>query len=106
MSEPLPDRKPVDSTRVRVLPLHFAWADHRLLDILHRLTLEEITLLFFLHLAADRNGCSFWADATIAKKIGIREGEVVHARHGLLRKGFVAYRFPLYQLLPFEEHQL
>ena len=105
MSEPLPDRKPVDPTRVRALPLHFAWADHRLRDVLHRLTLEEIALLFFLHLAADRNGCSFWADATIAKKVGLLEGEVVRARHGLLQKGFVAYRFPLYQVLPFEAHQ-
>jgi hypothetical protein len=105
MSEPLPDRKPVDPARVRVLPLHFAWADHRLRDTLHRLTLEEIALLFFLHLAADRNGCSFWADSTIAKKVGIFEGEVVRARHGLLRKGLVAYRFPLYQVLPFEAHQ-
>jgi len=105
MSELLPDRKPVDPTRVRALPLHFAWADHRLRDVLHRLTLEEIALLFFLHLAADRNGCSFWADATIAKKVGLLEGEVVRARHGLLQKGFVAYRFPLYQVLPFEAHQ-
>ncbi len=105
MSEPLPDRKPVDPARVRALPLHFAWADHRLRDILHRLSLEEIALLFFLHLAADRNGCSFWADSTIAKKVGIFEGEVVRARQGLLRKGFVAYRFPLYQVLPFEARQ-
>ncbi len=102
MSAPLPDREPVDPTRVRAIPAHFAWADHRLRDILQRLTLEEIALLFFLHLAADRSGCSFWADATVAKKIGIEEGEVVRARQGLLRKGFILYRFPLHQILPFE----
>ncbi len=102
MSAPLPDREPVDSSRVRALPPHFAWADHRLRDHLHRLTLEEIALLFFLHLAADRNGCSFWADSTIARKLGIPEGEVVRARQGLLQKGFVLYRFPLHQVLPFE----
>jgi hypothetical protein len=102
MSTPGPDREPVDSSRVRALPLHFAWADHRLRDILYRLSLEEIALLFFLHLAADRNGCSFWADSTIARKIGIPEGEVVRARQGLIHKGLVAYRFPLHQILPFE----
>ena len=102
MRTTLPDREPVDPSRVRVLPVHFAWADHRLRDVLHRLTLEEIALLFFLHLAADRNGCSFWADSTIATRLGLSEGEVVHARDGLLRKGLVAYRFPLHQVLSLE----
>lgn len=102
MSAQLPDREPVDPARVRALPPHFAWADHRLRDVLPQLGLEEIALLFFLHLAADRNGCSYWADSTIAKKLGIQEGEVVRARQGLLQKGFIAYRFPLYQVLPFE----
>jgi hypothetical protein len=96
MNAPIPDREPLDPSRVRSLPLHFAWVDHRLRDILYRLSLEEIARLFFLHLAADRNGCSFWADSTIAKKLGIPENEVVRARQGLLRKGFVAYRFPLH----------
>jgi hypothetical protein len=102
MRTTLPDREPVDPSRVRVLPPHFAWVDHRLRDVLHRLTLEEIALLFFLHLAADCNGCSFWADSTIAKRVGLPEGEVVRARDGLRRKGFVAYRFPLHQVLSFE----
>jgi hypothetical protein len=97
----MPDREPVDPARVRLVPGHFAWVDHRFRDILHRLSLEEIALLFFLHLAADRNGCSFWADSTIAKRIGISEGSVVQARQGLLRKHLIAYRFPLYQVLPF-----
>lgn len=105
MSAPLPDREPVDPARIRAVPRHFAWADHRLREVLHRLTLEEIALLFFLHLAADRKGCSFWADSTIAKKLRIPEGEVVRARQGLLQKGFIAYRFPLHQVLPFEAHQ-
>ena len=54
-------------------------------------------------LAADKSGCSFWADSTIARKIGLREGEVVRARQGLLQKGFIAYRYPLHQILPAEE---
>jgi DNA-binding MarR family transcriptional regulator len=102
---PLPPQlaDPVDPTRVRTLPAHFAWVDHRLRDRLRELTLEEIALLFFLHLAADRTGCSFWADTTIAKKLGLREGDVVQARHDLVAKGLVAYRYPLSQLLPLED---
>jgi hypothetical protein len=101
---PLPPElaDPVDPTRVRTLPRHFAWIDHRLRDRLRDLNLEAIALLFFLHLAADKTGCSFWADATIAKKLGLREGDVVHARARLVAQGLVAYRYPLYQLLPVE----
>jgi len=101
----MPDHEPVDPARIRSVPGHFAWVDHRLRDILHRLTLEEIALLFFLHLAADRSGCSFWADSTIAKRLSLKEGQIVQARCGLVQKGFIAYRFPLQQILPFEAHQ-
>ena len=100
---PLPLAAPVDPTRVRTLPRHFAWIDHRLRERLRDLSLEEIALLLFLHLAADRTGCSFWADATIAKKLGLREGDVSQARYHLVAKGLVAYRYPLYQLLPLED---
>ena len=34
----------VDPTRVRTLPAHFAWLDHRLRDRLHELQLEAIAL--------------------------------------------------------------
>jgi hypothetical protein len=71
--------------------------------VLGALSLEEIALLFFLHLAADRNGCSFWSDATIANKLCLREGQIVAARGGLVQRGFVAYRYPVYQLLPIPE---
>lgn len=102
---PPPLAAPVDPARVRTLPRHFAWLDHRLRERLPELSLEEIALLFFLHLAADRTGCSFWADTTIAKKLRVREGEVVHARVELVAKGLIAYRYPLYQVLPLEDHR-
>ena len=95
-SPPAPLRHPVDPARVRTLPGHFAWVDHRLRE----LSLEEIAVLFFLHLAADKHGLSFWADATIARKLRLGEGDVVQARFRLVAKGLVAYRYPLYQLLP------
>jgi len=95
--------EPVDPERVRKLPRHFAWVDHRLRERLHALSLEEIALLFFLPIAADRLGCSFWADATIAKKLGLREGDVIQARFHLVQHGLIAYRYPLFQLLPVED---
>lgn len=66
------------------------------------MTPGEIALLFFLHLVADRQGCSFWAESTIAKKLGLKEGDVIEARYGLLSKDLIAYRYPLFQLLSIE----
>ena len=104
MPQPSPPlAAPVDPTRIRTLPRHFAWIDHRLRERLLDLSLEEIALLFFLHLAADRTGCSFWADVTIAKKLGLREGDINQARFRLVAQGLIAYRYPLYQLLPVED---
>jgi hypothetical protein len=54
-------------------------------------------------LAADKSGCSFWSDPAIAKRLGVQSGQVTEARLGLVRKGFVAYRYPLYQLLPLKD---
>ena len=101
----LPFAEPVDPTRVRTPPCHFAWIDHRLRDRLRDLSLEEIALLVFLHLAADKSGLSFWSDATIARKLHLGEGDVTQARYRLVAKGLIAYRYPLYQLLPLADAQ-
>lgn len=93
-------REPVDPGRVRTLPRHFAWVDHRLRERLHELSLEEIALLLFLHLVADKQGLSFWADSTIAKKLNLKEGDVIQARYALVHRGLIAYRYPLFQILP------
>ena len=105
MPPSLPFAEPVDPTRVRTLPRHFAWVDHRLRDRLRALRLEEIALLFFLHLAADRHGFSFWSDAMIARKLSLDEGDVLQARMRLVAQGLVVYRYPLYQLLPLADAQ-
>jgi hypothetical protein len=85
---------------VCTLPGHFAWIDHRLRDRLRELSLAEIALLLFLHLAADKSGLSFWADATIARQLRLGEGDIVQARFRPAAEGLVAYRYPLYQVLP------
>jgi len=88
MRPPSPFADPVAPTRVRTLPRHFAWLDHRLRERLRELSLEEIALLVFLHLAADPHG--------------LREGDIRHARAQLVGQGLIAYRSPLYQLLPLD----
>ncbi len=36
----------------------------------------------------------------IARKLHLGEGDVIQARFRLVAKGLVAYRYPLYQILP------
>lgn len=103
MTDSSTDRQPVDPARVRSLHKPFAWIDVRLREKLRELTLEEIAVIFFLHIAADRNGCSFWSDAGLAKKLNLKEGDVIQARFGLVKRGLIAYRYPLFQILPMED---
>ena len=103
MTNPTAERAPVDPARVRALPNHFAWVDHSLRERLHELSLEEIALLFFLHLAADKSGCSFWSDSGLARKLNLKEGDVIQARFALVSRGLIAYRYPLFQILPIQE---
>ena len=103
MTNPTTERAPVDPAHVRTLPKHFAWADHRLRERIKELSLQEVALLFFLHLAADKNGCSFWSDAGLARKLNLKEGDVIQARYALVHRGLLAYRYPLFQILPMEE---
>jgi hypothetical protein len=91
---------PVDPARVRTRPRHhFAWVDPRRRDRLRDRRLEAIALVFFLPLAADTHGLSFWSDAPIARKLGLREGDVTQARDRLIATGLIAYRDPLSQIL-------
>ncbi len=69
MSPPPPLADPVDPTRVRTLPRHFAWIDHRLRDRLRELSLEEIALLVFLHLRSS-SFCT-WPPTSTASASGL-----------------------------------
>ena len=89
--------------RVRTFRIPFAWADPRLRDRMQELTVEEGHLFFFLHLAADRFGCSYWSDGALGRKLNLSEGSLIEAREGLIAKGRIAYRYPLYQILAVEE---
>jgi hypothetical protein len=51
------------------------------------LSLEEIAGLLFLHLAADRPAARSGPMITIARKLSLREGNVIRARAGLAAKG-------------------
>lgn len=87
--------------RVRQVPREgFSWIDRRFMrEYAERLTGDAIALYFFLAAVSDKQGVSFYSDATIAARLRMREPAVVAAREELLNHDLVAYQHPLTQVL-------
>lgn len=87
--------------RVRRPPIDgWSWIDRRFVrDFAPRLSHEAIALYFFLAAVADKDGLSFYHDATIAGRLRISEDSLTCARDELIREDLVAYRTPLTQVL-------
>jgi len=87
--------------RVRHPPTDgWSWIDRRFLrEHAPRLSHEAIVLYFFLAAVSDKNGLSFYGDASIALRLRMGEAVVVRARDELVAADLVAYRAPLAQVL-------
>ena len=87
--------------RVRRPPTDgWSWIDRRFVrDFAPRLSHEAIALYFFLAAVADKDGLSFYHDATTAGRLRISEESLTCARDELIREDLVAYRTPLTQVL-------
>jgi hypothetical protein len=78
----------------------WSWIDRRFLrERAPRLRHEAIVLYFFLAAVSDKDGLSFYSDASIAVRLRMTEAAVVAARDELVREDLVAYRAPLAQVL-------
>jgi hypothetical protein len=87
--------------RVRHPPTDgWSWIDRRFLrEHAGRLSHEAIVLYFFLAAVSDKDGLSFYGDASIALRLRMEETIVVAARDELVAADLVAYRAPLAQVL-------
>jgi hypothetical protein len=87
--------------RVRRPPQEgFSWIDRRFLrDFAAQLSGDAVFLYFFLAAVSDRQGLSFYNDATLAVRLRVREEAVLAARDELVVYDLVAYQAPLTQVL-------
>ena len=71
----------------------FAWVDRRFLfdGYLDRLSQKENLLYFFLVLAADRDGLSFYSYDKICQLLRLSVDDYIEARDGLIEKQLVAF---------------
>jgi hypothetical protein len=90
----LPERK-------RVLAPPFAWVDRRFLlnGFLAALTPQENLLYFFLVLAADRDGLSFYNYDKICQLLTLAVDDYIQARNGLIDKKLIAFDGRQFQVL-------
>ncbi len=87
--------------RVRRPPTDgWSWIDRRFLrEHAPRLSHEAIVLYFFMAAVSDKDGLSFYGEASMAVRLRMDETTVVHARDELVAADLVAYRAPLVQVL-------
>jgi hypothetical protein len=94
-------KRVLKAQRVRRPPKSgWSWIDRRFVrEFAPRLSHEAIVLYFFLAAVSDKDGLSFYRDATTAVRLRLREADVVRAREELLAEDLVAYQAPLAQVL-------
>jgi len=94
-------KRVLNADRVRRPPKGgWSWIDRRFVrEFAPRLSHEAIGLYFFLAAVSDKDGLSFYRDATTAVRLRMGEADVVGAREELLAEDLVAYQAPLTQVL-------
>jgi hypothetical protein len=96
------DKPPLVPDRVRRIDgQSFAFVPHRFLrnGFLCSLSADEQRLYFFLVLAADRNGMSFYHYDRICSTLEMVVEDYVDARNGLLAKDLIAFDGSRFQVL-------
>ncbi len=100
-SQPTSRRPPIIAERVRAIDGGFAFVPHRFLHdgFLASLSHDERSLYFFLALAGDRNGVSFYRYDSICSILECTLDAYVEARNGLIEKDLLAFDGTRFQVL-------
>lgn len=90
--------------RVRRVPAHFSWIDHRLVrdHYLRRADAKAWALYLVLVSVGDEHGLSYYAEASLGRLLSLNPDEVREARGQLIAASLLAHEAPLYQVLALE----
>lgn len=91
--------------RLRTVPAHFSWLDHRLVreHFIEKAEVDAWALYLFLVTVADAHGLSYYADATLGRRLRLDPSRLARARAALIGLDLLAYEPPLYQILSLPE---
>jgi len=95
------EKVPIVAGRIRKVPRHFSWIDHRLIRDRHieKCSHQAAALYLFLVTVGDAKGLSYYGDRSITKRLSMNQATLDHARDELMRAGLIAWQKPLYQVL-------
>jgi len=98
---------PIVAERIRKVPRHFSWIDHRLVRDRHieNCSHAAATLYLFLVTVGDAKGLSYYGDKSIIKLLSMDQNALDDARADLVRIGLIAWQNPLYQVLSLDRPQ-
>ncbi len=98
-------KAPIVAQRIRKVPRHFSWIDHRLVRDRHieNCSHAAATLYLFLVTVGDAKGLSYYGDESILKHLGMDLSELQQARANLINVGLIAWQKPLYQVLSLDK---
>jgi hypothetical protein len=94
--------------RLRRINGSFAFVEHRFLrdGFFVALSHHEVLLYFFLVLAADRQGLSFYSFDRICAVLQMTTDDYIEARNALIDKDLIAFDGRLFQVLSLPENPL
>jgi hypothetical protein len=94
-------KHPINKNRIRKVPKHFSWVDHRLVRDRHieRFSHCAAALYLFLVTVGDANGLSYYGDKSIIKRLSMDQSMLQNARSNLIQNGMIAWQEPIYQVL-------
>ena len=98
-------KRVLNPERLRQVPEHFSWLDHRLVreHTIEQADVAAWALYLFLVTVADGHGLSYYGDASLARRLRLDLARLARARMDLIRLDLIAYDPPLYQVLSFPE---
>jgi hypothetical protein len=96
---------PIVADRIRKVPRHFSWIDHRLVRDRHieNCSHQAAALYLFLVTVCDAKGLSYYGDKSIIKYLSMDQNTLNDARSSLIRIGLIAWQKPLYQVLSLDK---
>jgi hypothetical protein len=97
----------LNDQRIRRIDAGFAFIPHRFLTdgFLSALNPSQQQLYFFLVLAADRHGLSFYSYDAICSRLQMSLDQYIEARNDLIEKDLIAFDGTLFQVLDLPGNQ-
>lgn len=92
---------PINHQRLRRIPPHFSWVDHRLVrhGYLQRCDHGALSLYLFYLTVADAQGMSYYADPRLMTMLSMTQQQLNAARYCLIAQRLIAYAHPFVQVL-------